>query len=261
MSKSEDPKIRAYDRTLFRIERTGQYLLTVTVVAFISLGAVWPEPYANVWQLVLAHIVGGRALNVLRGLDLGFHPLFIFIQCGLEDIIILLLFYPFLVAGYRKAVEWRVLGPTLVSIREAADRHKSKIEPYGAVGLMVFVIFPFWSTGALVAAVVGYLIRMRTWVVFTSVLTGNFVAVALWVWFFDRINEWSGHLTRGLLIAVFTLVVCGAVIAQIRSLVATRRAYEIPTPEERSEEKSETESAAAEPNKPSSLSKSHTEAR
>lgn len=218
------PAVRAYDPTLRLIERTGQFLLTLAVALFIALGILWPDPYAQVWQLVLAHIVGGRAGNVLHGLNLGFPPLFIYFQCCLEDILILLLLYPPILAGYRRAIEWRILGPTLISIRESADRHKSRLEPFGVVGLMIFVVFPFWSTGALVGAVVGYLIGMRTWVTFTAVLIGNFFAVALWVWLFDRINAFSEHLTKGLLIAILAGVLITAVIAQIRSLRKERKA-------------------------------------
>ncbi len=215
--------LRAFDWKLRLIGRTGQFLLTYTIILFVFLGLMWPEPYKDVWQLVLAHLVGGRPLNVLRGLDLGFHPLFIYLQCCLEDVIILCLFYPLVVAGYRRAVEWRVLGPALVTIRETAAKHKSKIEPYGVAGLMVFVIFPFWSTGALVGAVVGYLLGMRTWVAFSAVITGNFIAAALWVWLFDRINEFSSHLTQGLLITILVGVLVTAVGAQLRSLRKQRK--------------------------------------
>lgn len=221
--KSPAHTVRAYDPSLRLIERLGQYILTGTVAGFIILGVAWPEPYAKVWQLVLAHIVGGRAGNVLLGLNLGFEPWFIFIQCSLEDILILLLFYPPLVAGYRRAVEWRVLGPTLVSIRQTADRHKSKIEPYGVAGLMVFVIFPFWSTGALVGAMVGYLLGMRTGVTFAAVLVGNCIAVFLWVYVGNRMQQFSEVMTQGILVGILTMVLVTAVIAQMRRLTRQRR--------------------------------------
>lgn len=222
---TDDPSknIQAFDPTLRFIGRSGQFVLTCTVILFAAIGAIWPEPYAKVWQLVIAHLVGGRPGNVLVGIELGFHPLFIYFQCCLQDVIILLLFYPPLVAGYRRAIEWRVLGPALVTIREQADRHKSKIEPYGVAGLMIFVIFPFWSTGALVGAVVGYLLGMRIGVTFGAVLAGNFVAAGIWVFLFDRMSRISGHLTTGLLIAIFGGVISMALITQMRRLIKTRR--------------------------------------
>lgn len=222
MSTETATPAKVYDPTLRVITRAGQYLLTFTVVLFVAMGVIWPDPYANVWQLILAHVVGGRPGNVLLGVNLNFHPLFIFFQCALQDFIILFLFYPVLVVGYRHTVERRVLGSALASIRQAATKHKSKVEPYGTAGLMVFVIFPFWSTGALVGAFVGYLIGMRTKVTFGSVIAGNIVAVALWVWLFDKLDEVSSHLTTGLLIAIFATVLVGAVVAQVQHLVRAR---------------------------------------
>lgn len=51
---------------------------------------------------------------------------------------------------------------------------------------MIFVLFPFWSTGALVGAVVGYLLGMRIGVTSGAALTGNFVAAGIWVFLFEK---------------------------------------------------------------------------
>lgn len=229
-------RVPAYDPTLRRITLTGQWLLTLTVILFATMGVLWPEPYAKVWQLVLAHIVGGRPGNVLVGIKLGFSLPFIYLQCVLEDLIIMFLFYPLLVFGYRHAIEWRVLGPALVTIRQTAHRHKSKVEPYGVAGLMFFVIFPFWSTGALAAAFVGYLIGMRTSVTFVSVTIGNFIAVALWVWLFNEINQFSGQLAQGMLVVIFGTVIVGALVTQLRSLTRARRELSQSTAPEKTDE-------------------------
>ncbi|MCH7911141.1 MAG: small multi-drug export protein, partial [Candidatus Hydrogenedentes bacterium] len=210
MDNAGKNRVPAYAQCLLRITLAGQWLLTLTVVLFATMGVLWPEPYAKVWQLILAHIVGGRPANVLIGINLGFPLPFIYLQCVLEDLIIMFLFYPLLVFGYRRAFEWRVLGSALVSIRQAAHRHKSKVEPYGVAGLMFFVIFPFWSTGALAAAFVGYLIGMRTSVTFVAVTVGNLIAVACWVWLFNEINQFSSQLAQGMLVAVFGAVIVGA---------------------------------------------------
>ena len=228
MTRAPDLRPRAYDPTLHFIERSGQFMLTCTVIVFVFLGVNWPEPYLKTWSLVVAHLIGGKPLNVVTGVKLDFHPLFIYLQCSLQDIITLFIFYPIVVAGYRRAVEWRVLGPALVTIRETADRHKSKIEPYGVAGLLAFVIFPLWSTGALVGAVVGYLIGMRTWVAFATVIVGTLIASAAWVWLFDRINALSPHLTGGLVIFLLTIVLIAAVLVQVRRLSKQRKAVQNP---------------------------------
>ena len=214
---------KAYDKSLRLIERSGQLVLTGTIVFFVVMGVMFPDPYKDVWQLVLTHMVAGRAGNVGYGLELGFSPLFLLFQCSIQDLIILLLCYPLIVAGYRKAVEWPYIGSTLEGIRQSADKHKSKIEPFGIVGLMVFVVFPFWSTGPLVGAVVGFLIGMRTWVALTSVMVGNVFAVALWVFLFKRMRDFNEHLTNGILISILVIVVASALVIRIRQLRKARR--------------------------------------
>ncbi len=181
MDEQSPTKVRAYDRSLRIIERSGQILLTGWVGTLVALGIIWPEPYKHAWGLVLSQIMAGRAGSVAWGLEKDFPEWFLLAHCTIQDIIILLLLYPLLVAGYRRTVEWRIVGSTLANIRAAAERHKSKVEPYGAVGLMLFVFFPFWSTGALAGGVIGYLLGMRRRIVFPAVIAGEILAVASWI--------------------------------------------------------------------------------
>ena len=88
---------------------------------------------------------------------------------------------------------------------------------------MLFVVFPFWSTGPLVGAVVGFLIGMRTWVALTSVMVGNVLAVALWVFLFKRMRDFNQHLTNGLLISILVIVLTFAVVLRVKQLRKARR--------------------------------------
>ena len=220
--RTDQKRASAYGPRLRIIERIGQACLTVWVAVLIVLGVLWPDPYANVWQLVLKQIAGGRAFSVGAGLEQGFSKVFLLFQCSLQDIIVLLLLYPLLVAGYRRTVEWRIVGPAIANIRATAERHKSKIEPYGALGLMIFVFFPFWTTGALVGGVIGYLIGMRTRVTFASVIIGNFFAVGAWIWLFDRMRNFSERLGDTMPWVILSIVLIIAVIAQVRALAKRR---------------------------------------
>ena len=191
MQSSFEPPSQAYGPTLRRIERLGQSCLAVWVAVMVFLGVFLGNPYDKVWQLVLGQIMAGRALSVSTGLNLGFSRWFLLFQVSIQDIIVLLLLYPFVVAGYRRAVEMSFIGRTVVNIRAAAERHKDKVQPWGGLGLIAFVLFPFWSTGALAGGVAGYLIGLPTWVTFTSVIIGNCIAVALWILLFDQMAALS----------------------------------------------------------------------
>ncbi len=211
-------RVRAYGPRLRFIERTGQVCLSIWVAVLIAFGVVWPEPYANAWQLVLQQMLGGRALSISAGLKGGFHWAFLLVQCSLQDIIILLLLYPLLVAGYRRVVEMRIVGPAIANIRAAAERNKSKVEPFGAAGLIAFVFFPFWTTGPLAGGLIGYLIGMRTRVTFASVITGNFLAVGAWLFLFDRMRAFSERLGNIAPWIILAAVLGGAVVMHFRRL-------------------------------------------
>ena len=182
-------KIRAFGPRLRAISHIGQVCLAVWIAVLVVLGIMWPDPYAGAWQLVLGQIVGGRAFSISHGLNSGFSRIFLLAQCSMQDIIILLLLYPLIVAGYRRAIEVRIVGPAIMNIHATAEKHRHAIEPYGAVGLIAFVFFPFWSTGALAGGVLGYLIGMRTWVTFLSVIVGNILSVGCWLFLIDQMNR------------------------------------------------------------------------
>ncbi len=217
-NQQKKERVKAFGPWLVVIERTGQICLSVWVAVLVVLGVVWPEPYAGTWQLVLRQIALGRAGSISIGLEQEFSKVFLLLQCSLQDVIILLLLYPLLVASYRRVVEIRIVGPAIHNIRASAERHKSKIEPYGAIGLAAFVFFPFWSTGVLAGGVLGYLLGMRTWVTFTSLIVGNFLAVACWIFFFEKLSEMSETLGSQMPLIVFLIVLFAAIVQQIRRL-------------------------------------------
>ena len=222
MKPKKTQRVRAFGPRLRTINHIGQICLTIWIAVLVVIGIVWPEPYAGAWQLILYQMVGGRAASISHGLSQNFSSLFLLLQCSLQDIIILLLLYPLIVAGYRRAIEIRIFGPAIMNIRATAERHRHKVEPYGAVGLIAFVLFPFWTTGALAGGVLGYLIGMRTWVTFTSVIAGNFLAVGCWLFLFDRMlnisEKFSATLGNWIPLVILTVALVTAAFYQIRSL-------------------------------------------
>ena len=185
MSQDNDAVVTRVERDQFRlILRVGFVCLGVWLGALLAIGAVWPKPFAESWKLVLGQMMAGRAFSVSEGIELGFPWAFLLFQVALQDIIILLLLYQLLIAGYRKLTHVRFVGPLITGIHASAERHKNRVEPFGAIGIAAFVLFPFWSTGPLAGSVIGYMLGIRTWLVFVSVIVGNFLSVGCWIVFF-----------------------------------------------------------------------------
>ncbi len=188
MSEHIEKPVPRLDRQLKLITRTGLVFFAVWMALLVGVAVAQPDPFVHSWRLVLGQLVAGRAFSVSEGVELGFPRLFLLLQIALQDLIILLLLYQLLIAGYRRVEKFRVIGRAIRSIRVSAEQHKKYVEPFGALGLMVFVVFPFWSTGALAGGVVGYMLGIRTWLVFLSIIIGNFLSVGCWILFFQSLS-------------------------------------------------------------------------
>lgn len=201
------------------IARFGWLLLAAWVAVLVTWGVLRPEPYAHGWRLVVELAFLGRLVNVADGIAQGFSKSYLLIQSGFQDILLLLVAYPPLVAICEGSARNTFVGRRLERIRQTAERHKSRVEPLGALGLWIFVFFPFWSTGALVGGVIGYLLGMRTWLVFSSVFAGHALSVLSLVYFFDVVASWTGGLSTGL-VRFIPWIVLGVLLAC--ALVARR---------------------------------------
>jgi uncharacterized membrane protein len=182
----------------------------------IALGVWYPDPYADVWKIVLAHVTAGRAGGVGLGLVKHFNLWFLFFITCIQDIVIMLIVYPWFVSGYQHVAAWPLIGPALSRTRALAYKYKAHIQPYGAIGLTLFVIFPFWSTGPLVGALVGYLIGLRTGIALTAITIGEIIAVGVWILFYDQLHRFSPKLAAVFLAIIFAVAIGGTFYARFR---------------------------------------------
>ncbi len=196
-SGDDNPHKGALRPELRRIHRAGWGLFVAWAAVLVVWGLARPEPYANGWRLVLELLFLGRAVSIADGIANGFGSVYLLFQNGLEDIVLLLVLYPWVVTAYEGVAEHPLLDKTVEGVRRAAEANRRLVEPWGVIGLWVFVFFPFWSTGALVGGVVGYLLGMRTWLVFTSVIAGHLLSVVTLVWFFDVTREMLAAFEEG----------------------------------------------------------------
>ncbi|HVS62351.1 MAG TPA: small multi-drug export protein [Thermoanaerobaculia bacterium] len=174
---------------LRRIHRAGWTLFLIWAAALIGWGISDPVPYAEGWRLVLELAFLGRVVSISDGVVNGFGNGYLIFQNTLQDIILLLVAFPWAVSVYEGSVSRGWVHATLVRFRRSVERHRARVEPWGVAGLLVFVFFPFWSTGALVGGALGYLLGMRTKVVFATVIAGHGLSVLTLVVFFDATHD------------------------------------------------------------------------
>jgi len=207
-----------------------RFLMNLAHVLLIVLLCVWAfllyyvgRPYDKTFVAAVFQLFGGRALGVGYGFKQGLPASFMFFQVALVDFILMLYIYPLFVRGYQHLATMPMVGSYLDNIHKAAMSHKKRMAPYGAMGLVAFVIFPFWSTGCVVGSVVGYLIGLPTWLSLSSVTIGNIAAIIAWIAFYERLTEWNEHFAHIFLLIILAVAIAGFIAARIRHFYASKR--------------------------------------
>jgi uncharacterized membrane protein len=221
-------------RDLRLIYASGIALLAAWAVTITTWGILRPDPYADGWRLVAELAFVGRAVNIADGTQAGFSNLYLWIQSGIQDIAFLLILYPLAVAAFEHGMEGTFLGNRIARVRRTAERHRPTLEPFGAVGLFVFVFVPFWSTGALIGSVVGYLTGLRTATVLVICASGHLASVGSLIWFFDITYAWmvgfNASAARFLPLYAFAFLAFLWTFWKAATIVLARRARPIKIP-------------------------------
>ena len=191
---------------------TGWCLFATWATVLVTWAVLEPEPHAQGWRLVLELAFLGRLVIVADGIASGFSQIYLLVQSGTQDIILLLIVYPMVVAAYQGSSKTGWFTGPIDRVRRSAEGHRRLVEPLGVLGLWGFVFFPFWSTGALVGGVVGYLIGLRTTIVFASVFTGHVISVVSLIWFFDSMRGLMESFDEGLVRFMPWLVLGGLLL-------------------------------------------------
>ena len=211
-------EIARRENDLWWVRRLTIPITALWLVSLIVPAILHPQPYATLWQSVFGQLVAGRIFGVSMGLRNDYHVLMIVNQAAIQDVVCLLVLYPLLIAGYRKAVRWNVVGPVISNIRDKAERNRKRIKPFGAIGLVVLVFIPAWSTGVVPAGIVGHLIGLSVPTTLVAVTIGNAIAVLAWVVFFDFMRDLSEQVADMAPMIILVAAIVSAIILQVLHL-------------------------------------------
>lgn len=188
--------------------------LGLTLLALVALGVGWlvePELTAVFAAMTGLNLTVGRAAGMTFGYASGLdHPAVISSNVLVETIQVLVV-YPLFVLGWNNLVDVRHMRRFLVSMRHSAEANQARVARYGMAGLFAFVFLPFWMTGPVVGAMIGYLIGLKPRQTLATVLVATYVAVAIWAVFFERMNELAAVYGRYAAFGVVLVVAAAAV--------------------------------------------------
>lgn len=203
-----------------RILALGVGLCLITVVAIGVGWLVEPELTAVFAAMTGLNLTVGRAAGMSFGYASGLgHPVVISSNVLVETIQVLVV-YPLFVLSWNNLVDVRRMRRFLVSMRQSAEANQSRVSRYGILGLFAFVFLPFWMTGPVVGAIIGYLIGLKARHTLPTVLLATYFAVAIWAVFFERMTELTARYGR--YAAFGTVLLVGAAAIAVRAVQTWR---------------------------------------
>lgn len=222
-------KFTRNNRFIFRIEGfifiIGLGLLIASIFFFTSLYYESPDLANKIAGMIAADLFGGRGTSIPVGLNLGLSRTTVIIVSAFVDLIWVFLFYPLFVFFYRHLVELKLLGRAFKAAQATAERHRRKIEPFGAIGIAIFIWFPFLMTGALIGAIIGFLIGLRTWVNLFVVVCATVLASVSWAFAFEYMISLAEGINKVLPLAGVLLVLGSILFYRLKRLIIYARQW------------------------------------
>jgi len=177
-----------------------------------------PEQAQVLIGMTATAVIFGRAAGMAFGYSLALGPGTIISISMLIETILVLIFYPLFVLGWRRLLVVKFLKNLFERIQNAAEARKDFILRYGIVGLFVFVWFPFWMTGPVVGCVIGFMLGLHIWINIPVVLGGTFVAIIGWSILLhqlhSRVASYSSYAAMVLMILLIIIIIAGHLLHQ-----------------------------------------------
>jgi uncharacterized membrane protein len=206
-----------FDIIEVKILSIGLMLCALTGIYFLYLIFADPSLYNVLSSTAVVHLMGGRALGIARCLSAGISFFYTVLYNFYLEIVIVLVAYGIIVLIMRNVIQPKIFKHAVRQAELTAQSQKTNIKKYGAIGLFFFVMFPFFMTGPVVGAIIGYLLNYKAINNFLIVFSGTLTSIIIYASVGNRIigfinqyveiellKQWGG-ITVGILILVFLI--------------------------------------------------------
>ena len=136
--------------------------------------------YGVLSSTAIIHLMGGRGLGIATCLSAG---LSVFVSIAYNfflEVVIVLVTYGIVVLVMRNVIEPKLLKSAVRKAEFTAQSQKTKIKRYGAIGLFLFVMFPFFMTGPVTGSIIGYLLHYKAINNFLIVFSGTLTSIVVY---------------------------------------------------------------------------------
>jgi len=158
----------------------GLVLTALTGIYFLYLLFTDPGLYQVLSSTAIIHIMGGRALGILTCLSAGISLFYTIFYNFFLEVVIVLIAYGIVVLVMRNIIQPKLFDSAVRKAELTAQSQKTKIKKYGSIGLFLFVMFPFFMTGPVIGAIIGYLLNYRAINNFLIVFSGTLASIMIY---------------------------------------------------------------------------------
>ncbi len=210
-----------------KILLTGLILTFLTGLYLFYLFFTNFNLYRVLSSAAIIHLMGGRALGIATCLSANISLFYTILYNFFLEVVIVLIAYGILVLVMRNIIQPKLFRSAVRQAELAAQNQKTKIKKYGAIGLFLFVMFPFFMTGPVLGAIIGYLLNYKPINNFLIVFTGTLSSIIIYAFIgnniikfinqyiqIDVVKKW-GAIIAGFLIVIFLIYHIGTVKAYI----------------------------------------------
>ena len=176
-----------------------------------------PRLYGTLMSTAMIHLVGGRALGIATCLSAGIPLIHTIIYNLYLEIVIVLVAYGVVVLFMRNIIQPKLFRKAVRQAELTAQSQKTRMKKFGVVGLFLFVMFPFFMTGPVIGAIIGYLLNYRAINTFLIVFSGTLTSILIYTFMgnnivkhinqyvhIDVVRNW-GSIIVAVLIVVFLI--------------------------------------------------------
>ncbi len=199
-----------------RILLVGFGLMALTGIYFLFLLFADFDLYKVLSSTAAIHIMGGRALGIATCLSADISLFYTILYNFYLEVVIVLIAYGIVVLVMRNIIQPKLFKSAVRQAELAAQSQKTMIKKYGSIGLFLFVMFPFFMTGPLIGAIIGYLLNYRPINNFLIIFSGTLASIMIYALLgnniinfinqyihIDVLKKWGGIIISVLIVIFF----------------------------------------------------------
>jgi uncharacterized membrane protein len=194
----------------------GLVLAALTGIYFLYLLFTDPGLHKVLFSTAIVHIMGGRALGIVTCLSADISLFYTISYNFFLEVVIVLIAYGIVVLVMRNIIQPKLFDKAVRQAELTAQNQKTKIKKYGSIGLFLFVMFPFFMTGPVIGAIIGYLLNYRVVNNFLIVFSGTLASIIIYALIgnniinfinqyihIDVLKKWGGIIIAVLIVFFF----------------------------------------------------------